>query len=249
MPTVSSSYITLLGLAAAMILLFVLSNKLALYIQRLFIVLTRSPDIAMLGLFFTLFPGIYIHEGAHWIMARALGLRASRFRVWPKRQGRSIGMGSVSVQQADPIRDSLVGLAPLIAGSILITVISHTQFDAYALTTALIALDLKGAWQIFWSELRGSDGAVWAYLLFVIANAMMPSSSDREPLKPVLLYLAAATVLYLFLGLPLELVTSGLNGITPILRDLTSALALTILLDLAVLVVLVFFVSLFENQG
>ncbi|RIK38416.1 MAG: hypothetical protein DCC55_21200 [Chloroflexi bacterium] len=83
-----------------------------------------------------------------------------------------------------------------------------------------------------------ADGALWAYLLFAIANAMMPSSSDREPLKPLLLYLAAIVSVYLILGFPVGPFAEALAWLTPTLELVTGALLFTALLDLLILAVL-----------
>jgi hypothetical protein len=73
---------------------------------------------------------VVIHEAAHWGMARLLGLRTGKFRVWPKRQGRHIGLGSVSVESRHVVLDSLVGIAPLLVGTALVAIIGNAIFDA-----------------------------------------------------------------------------------------------------------------------
>jgi hypothetical protein len=88
------------------------------------------------------------------------------------------------------------------------------------------------------AALREPDAALWAYLLFAVANAMMPSASDREPLKPVLLYAGLAVVVYLLLRFPLGPIVSTVAFITPTVQELTSAFLLVLLLDLAIAAVL-----------
>ncbi len=82
------------------------------------------------------------------------------------------------------------------------------------------------------------DALLWAYLLFTIANAMMPSASDREPLKPVVLYSIVGVALYLLLGLPRGPIAQAFAWALPTLQGLTSAFVFTILLDAAVLAAL-----------
>ncbi|MDI9548374.1 MAG: hypothetical protein QM346_12330 [Chloroflexota bacterium] len=215
-----------------------LSRQISIHIQIPVYYATRSHDAPTLAIFLVFLPGVFIHESAHWLAARLLGLRTGKFRVWPKRTGKSIGLGSVSVQTGGPVADSLVGMAPLLAGSALIALISHYVFDASRLTATLIDGDWRGSVQAFRQALGQPDGILWAYLLFTIANSMMPSASDRQPLKPVLLYAAAAVGLYLLLGLPLNPLAQLVDWSLPVLEYLTSAFIFTIVLNALVLAAL-----------
>lgn len=245
MSTSSSVLPTLVGFALSMILLYVLSRRVSIEIQTVIYLITRSLDMSTIGLFLILLPGIFIHESAHWLMARLLGLRTGKFRVWPKRQGKVIGMGQVTVEQGGIWLDSLVGMAPLLVGSILVALIGRHIFGAHQLMASAYEGDLSAAASFFVNALRAADSALWAYLLFAVANAMMPSASDREPLLPVLLYLGLAILTYVILGLPLAPFSAALDWLVPMIQDLTSGLLLTIVLDLVILTILTLLTLLF----
>lgn len=221
-----------------LLLLAWLSRQIALFLQLPIYALTRSQDAAAVGLFLIFFPGVIIHESAHWAAARVLGLRTGAFRVWPRRRGKYIGLGSVSVQRSDPLRDSLVGIAPLMLGSALIALIGHRVFNVNTFAAALTQGEFWHALQVLPAALQSADAAIWAYLLFAIANAMMPSASDREPLQPVLLYGLGAGLLYLGLRMPIAPLTAFLALIMPGLQGLIAAFLFVSVLNLAVLVVL-----------
>jgi hypothetical protein len=222
----------------ALLALAWLSHQVSQRVQWVVYYVTRNIRLATLVLFLLLLPGIFIHEAAHWVTARLLGLKAGKFRVWPKMQGKMVGLGSVSVQRGALWQDSLVGIAPLVVGTAFIAVIANHIFAA----DRVAAFMLQGRWADglagFWSALGSADGAIWAYLLFAVANAMMPSSSDREPLKPLLLYLAGTVALYLILGFPIGPFAEALAWLTPTLEIVTSALLFTAMLDLLILAVL-----------
>jgi hypothetical protein len=76
---------------------------------------------------------------------------------------------------------------------------------------------------------------LWAYLLFTIANAMMPSASDREPVMPVLGYSLLAIIAYIILGLPLHGAATVMAWLAPVLSNLSSALLFVIVLDVITL--------------
>ena len=135
----------LVGSLLLLLLLAWFSRQISLHIQFPFYQLTRSQSSATLAIFLLFLPGVFIHETAHWAMARLLGLKTGKFRVWPKRQGKYIGLGSVSVESRDPIRDSLVGVAPLIVGTVLVTVIGRMIFDTPEVSTRLAEGNWIGA--------------------------------------------------------------------------------------------------------
>ncbi len=229
---------TLAGFTVSMILLYILSRRVSIEIQTVIYLITRSLDMSTVGLFLVLLPGIFIHESAHWAMARLLGLRTGKFRVWPKRQGKVIGMGQVTVEQGGVWLDSLVGMAPLVVGSIIVALIGRHIFGAHQLVAQAYNGNFSATASVFTNAMRAADSALWAYLLFAVANAMMPSASDREPLLPVLLYVGLAVLTYLVLGLPLTPFSTALDWLVPMIQDLTGGLLLTIALDLAILAIL-----------
>ncbi|MEM7129072.1 MAG: hypothetical protein AAF702_22250 [Chloroflexota bacterium] len=221
--------------AVTLFILAWLSHQINLRFQICFIQLTGSPDLTIVLLFLLFMPGVFVHEIAHWGMARLLGLRTGKFSVWPKRKGKYIQLGSVAVQQGGVWLDSLVGMAPLIVGSILLGLMSHRIFGAYEITNALADGQLEMAIESFFSAFQQQDVTIWIYLIFVIGNAMMPSLSDREPIKPLVLYLLIATVVYIIIGLPAGPIQALFNWIAPSLADLASAFLFIIFIDMAAL--------------
>ncbi len=229
---------TLIALATALFALSVLANQINLRTQSIVLHLTGSVNLATITVFILFLPGVVVHESSHWLAARLLGLQTSNFQVWPERKGGYIRLGSVGVQRGGMWRDSLVGLAPLFVGTLLIAFIGAQVFDASDLLYVLA----EGRWldgvQVFWAALGYADGFFWAYLLFVISNSMMPSKVDREPVGSVLLFLAFAALIYVVVGLPIDPLTALLGWVVPAFQIVISALIFTILLDLIVFGVL-----------
>jgi len=221
----------LIALLLSLLALAALSRAVSLRVQAVIYYLTGSGDLASVGIFLLLLPGVFLHEGAHWLAARLLGLRTGKFRVWPTKQGAYIGLGSVSVERADIWRESLVGIAPLVAGNLVLALIGWRVFATPTLLAALTAGELAAALSSFWQGLRTSDGLAWAYAVFAIGNSMMPSASDREPFQPVLLYTFFAALIYVVVGLPLAPITHLLGWIAPAIEISVGALIFLILLD------------------
>ncbi|MBV7328836.1 hypothetical protein KFU94_11360 [Chloroflexi bacterium TSY] len=249
MPALETAFLSFTFFMVSLLILIWLSLQISRHILLATYGLTQSKDIANVVLFLVLLPGIIIHEAAHWVTARLLGLKAGKFRVWPKKRGKYLGLGSVTVQSGGIWLDSVVGLAPILIGSTLIVLISHNIFNAYEVTNALE----QGRWQTALEEfivaLRRADGPLWAYGLFAIGNAMMPSASDREPVKILLLYVAVAALLYFFVGLPLAPVGSAFVWLASSVQDLSSAFFFIILIDLLVLAPLLMLQAIFPVRA
>jgi hypothetical protein len=222
-----------------LLLLAWLSRQIGLLIQENVYRITRSPDVAMVVLFLVYLPGILVHEGAHWLMAKALGLKTGKFRVWPRKQGRQIGMGSVSVARGGTVADSAVGLAPLMIGSILVALIGTQVFQAEQISSIWQTGNWGAALGRWQSALTSNpDGLLWSYLLFAVANAMLPSSSDREPLKSLLLYILIFGGIYILIDRSAQIFFQLAAWLVPSIQILVSALLFVAILDVVVLALL-----------
>lgn len=238
MPTLANPWIVLLAFVLAFALLVWLNLQINTYTLTLAHRITGSIDMATVILFLIYLPGIFLHEGAHWLTAWVFGLHPSKFRVWPKRIGRQIGLGSVQMRSGGIWLDTLVGMAPLIAGTTAIALIGHVYFDTVQLLGFWGQGHYIAAVGTVFTSLGGRDGGIFAYLLFAISNAMLPSASDREPLLPVLGILAVATLLYLFLDLPTTWLPATLRGLLPQTEILVSGFFFVIVLDTGILAIL-----------
>ncbi len=216
-----------------------LSWRIGLLIQEIVYLITGSEDLAMVILFLIYLPGILIHEASHWLVARLLGLKTSKFRVWPKYTRNTIGLGSVTVSSGGAVWDSLVGLAPLLVGSALIVLIGERVFDtqtlAFAWRTGRL---LDGLTFVVDGLAHKPDSLWWSYLLFAIANAMMPSASDRAPLKSLGIYIVLIGALFVVVDQSGRNVRLLLNVLFGPLQLLTGAFLLVAAIDLAIFLLL-----------
>lgn len=226
---------TLLAIAVALFALAWLSRQLSLHTQYLALFLTHSAENATLAIFLLFLPGIFVHELSHWVVARLLGLKPSKFRVWPTRQGKHIGLGSVTIRRGGTWRDSMVGLAPLFAGTAICGLIGAAVLRSDQLLWMASQGRVMETVDAFLRGLSSTDGLLWAYLLFTVGNSMMPSRSDREPVKLLLLYLAFAALVYVVVGLPADPFTTMLSWVGPAFQSIAGALIFLLILDLLVL--------------
>lgn len=216
-----------------------LSWRIGLLIQEIVYLNTGSDSLAMVILFLIYLPGILVHEASHWLVARILGLKTSRFRVWPKYTRNTIGLGSVTVSSGGVVWDSLVGLAPLLIGSALIVLIGEQVFDTQTLAFAWRTGRLRDGLNFVVTGLaQNPDSLLWSYLLFAIANAMMPSASDRAPLKSLGIYIVLIGAVFVLIDQSGRNVLLLLDFLFGPIRLLTGAFFLVAAIDLAVILLL-----------
>jgi hypothetical protein len=84
---------------------------------------------------------------------------------------------------------------------------------------------------------RATDALLWFYVIFAIANSMMPSASDTQAWPPVIGLLAIIAIVAVLLG-GADLVLTLKSPVMITLRWLTVSLAITAFVDVVVVAVL-----------
>lgn len=207
------------------------------HIQLLAMRLFYDPDIALLLYYVVVLPGVVIHELSHWLVAKLLGVRTGRVQLMPRRgqtsgpRRRNIVLGSVSVARTDPLRSTLIGVAPLLGGATVILLIGNSVLGVNELMARLGGEGGAGLLVGLGELLRARDFWLWLYLIFAVSNAMLPSEADVAVMRPVLVFLGiAAAVLLVAGGLPS--VPLGIrDGMAAVAGYLASAFGLTLAVD------------------
>lgn len=234
----SEPWPTLLAFGVSVVLLYLTQRWINQHMQGVGILLFGSQNAGTVLLWLFLLPGVFIHELGHWLMAKVLGLKTGRFRIWPQPQGQQIILGSVEVQHTNALLDSLVGLAPFLGGTTALLFIGYRAFDAAALGVAWEMQDWPRLVELLSDSLYVPDAWLWLYLMVAISNAMMPSPTDRSSWRSLLIYLAlVSAVVIFFFGLP-SLPDSLIQQITDLALTLLYAFGLTLVVDLIFVLVL-----------
>jgi hypothetical protein len=100
-------------------------------------------------------PATLMHEGSHWLLGRLSGAQPVGFSVWPRRDGRRIVLGEVTIRRGNWFNRGLVGLAPLL--------LLPLAWFAVLLAPSAVSLVEQGA---------------HAYLLASLVYGAIPSLSD-----------------------------------------------------------------------
>ena len=240
MTDIFGSWTPLIALAGTLLALLWLKRRITRSLQELSMRLVDDTDVAMIIYFVVVLPGVVIHELSHWLMAKLLRVRATLPALGPVRKGRSnrVSLGSVRVGKVDPIRASLIGVAPLLVGSVVILLIGNMVLGVGELADAVAGQGMAGTLRALGQMAEVGDCWLWLYLIFAVSNAMLPSESDVAAMRPVLIFLGIATAVVL--------VVTGLRGISPGVLDSVNAIAgylatafgLTLAVDLVFMVVI-----------
>ena len=222
----------LIWLAATLAPLFFMKRWINRHVQGLGLLLVGDNEAAMFLYFVLLLPGILIHELSHWLAAKLLGVRTGKISLWPsKARGNQMRLGSVRVARTDPFRSSLIGVAPLVSGCLAILIIGHLILGLGDLGEVLLNGEWGPVWESLVAYLRAPDFWLWLYLIFAVSNAMLPSETDREPWRPVLLFVGLAALFVYLTGwvrqVPEVVTTASLTG----LSYLAYAFSLTVVVD------------------
>lgn len=167
----------------------------------LFLIITRRPAFS-LGLFSILFfPGVFLHEISHYLMAKVLWVRTRRISLIPEASpDGKLRMGYVEVAKVDIVRNALIGAAPLVTGGALIAFLSSNQLDLLPLIDLVNGGDWMNTYHFLIALPKRTDFWLWFYVAFTVSSTMLPSLSDRRSWVSVFLVVLGLVVLAIAVG-------------------------------------------------
>ncbi len=181
--------------------LILLQRLLHREIQAVFLILSRDARITM-GIFSLIFlPGVFLHELSHFVMAKILRVPTGRFSILPQAlpDGR-LQLGYVETGRADIVRDSLIGAAPLILGTLFVAYVAIYRLEMRVMWDVL----RNGQMNLFWMGMQAlpnvRDFYLWFYLVFAVSSTMTPSESDRHAWLELVISIGVLFSITLLLG-------------------------------------------------
>jgi len=216
--------------------LILLQRLLHREIQAVFLILTRDARLTMGVFSFIFLPGVFLHELSHFLMAKILRVPTGQFSILPQPlpDGR-LQLGYVETAKVDIVRDSLIGAAPLIAGTLFVAYVSVYPLDMRVLWDTL----RNGQLNLFWMGVntlpRTRDFYLWFYLAFAVSSTMMPSESDRHAWLELAISVGVIFAIALLIGAGPWM----LDNVAPLISNFLSSVAVIFGLSSAVHAILI----------
>ena len=224
--------------------LILLQRLLHREIQAVFLILTRDARLTI-GIFQIIFlPGVILHEASHFLMAKLLRVRTGGFSVIPRAlpDGR-LQLGYVETAKSDILRDSLIGAAPLIFGTIFVAFAAVNRLEMNVLWETL----KNGQFNLFWMGVgilpRTQDFWLWFFLVFTVSSTMTPSESDRHAWRELIISVGVLFAVALLIGAGPWM----LDNVAPLVSNFFSSVAVIFALSALVHVLLVLPVALIHK--
>ena len=200
-------------------------------LQELFFLLTDHKAAAIYLFQILLLPGVFLHELSHYLAAKLLGVRVRQVSLQPQVRGEKIQMGAIVMDKPDFIRGLLIGIAPLLLGSVIVVLIGQHVFDVGAVIEAARASDSRRLIEAIRATFTVTDAWIWLYLIFAVSNAMLPSESDRETLWPMAAFIGLIVAIAAVAGWGPELISRLAEPVETALSLLLVAFGITLFVD------------------
>lgn len=149
----------LITFLSELLLLFFLSRRLVNSLSKLIYRFTRSHRVVVHTLAVIFLPGTILHELAHLLFAGVMLVPVGELSVMPEIEEKGVKLGSVQIGHTDPFRRTIIGVAPVLLGLLLI-------FSIFL----FVKIGVNPWWQAFLA----------LYLIFQIGNTMFSSKKDIE---------------------------------------------------------------------
>ena len=156
-------------------------HRLQFEVQGIFLLITRRQDLAITLFSVLFFPGVVLHESSQLLLAQLLRVKVKKFSLWPQtRRGKLIRLGLVEIdKETDMVRETLIGVIPLLTGICVIGLLAGWRFDLDTLSSSFATGDLPTIATGLGDFMSVPDFWLWVYLVFAIGNAMLPEPHDE----------------------------------------------------------------------
>jgi len=143
--------------------------------------ISREKHAATFFYYLLLLPGVALHEVSRYLVAGMFHVNPAAFMLFPEAQeDGSLEMGFIRLAIIkNPVYAALIGVAPLLTGMAVIVLISQNALDLPTFFARIQSGDIYEIGAALQDLVNRPDFLLWTYILFAVANAMMPNAEDR----------------------------------------------------------------------
>lgn len=198
--------------------IYLLTPHINTTVYQIALILTRSKNFSLGILIAFLLPGTIIHELSHFIIATLLFVPTGSFSILPKIEQGRIKAGSLKHADTDPIRRTLIGIAPMLVGLCIIYMVGSLVLNPPA------GEQISNVAFLFFVF----------YFLFIISISMFSSRKDLEVAVFVIPIFILLFVLFFLHGLTVSFSEDAAQKIGNVFSQLDTYLLITLAIDTAV---------------
>lgn len=206
-----------------LISIFLLSPRIQNNIYNVFLLISRNKKLSLGLLLAVLLPGTIIHELSHFIVATLTFVPTQSISIIPIVEEGRVKAGSLRHANTDPIRQTAIGLAPMIVGITLIYFVGKYVSANFNLEPNAGRITLYAA---------------TVYVLFISSISMFSSRKDIEMARFVVPIIVIIILVLYVNGITLSFSQDILQKFESFSNSLAISLGITFGIDLAVLLVL-----------
>lgn len=226
-----------------LILLYFLSRRVIQTVFTVLFYLTRSRTVGIWIVTIIFFPGTIVHELAHLFTAEILGVHTGKLTLIPESlEGTEIKAGGVMIAETDPLRRTLIGLAPVYVGIIVLTALSWWIPMLYQQSL----LDTQNG--VLFSSFSLYTLLFTLYTLFAVSNSMFSSNEDMKGVLPFAITSALFLISGYVAGLRVGLTSQLLTGFNVVTTTLVQSLGIVLGVNLVVLAATSLFLSILSPR-
>lgn len=196
---------------------------------------SKDKRFATLIFYFVLFPGVVLHEISRYLVAGMLRIIPTGFQIIPEEQDDGeIEIGFVQFGLIlNPLYAAIVDLTPLAVGLAVTSLVSSSILNLPDFISHLRSFDIYLISDAFARLVNRPDFLLWSYVLFAVANTMLPS---RNEYRGLLIFAGICGLIVLFfvvLGLPNAVYYLLNNPVRNLLLGMTAIFGIILFVDIA----------------
>jgi len=237
--------LALSGLVFSFLALVVLSNAIRRQIISISVLLTNRNSLGIKLYSLLFLPGTIIHELGHFLTAAVLLVPTGTITIFPEDlDDNRVKLGSVQVARTDFLRGSLIGIAPLVVGCVLLLVLYEENFAS--LSQNILKLPATFIQELVRASQHAAEFAA-LYLMLAIGNSMFTSKEDAR-YWPVVALLFIPFFVAFIIGGQFNIASHTLGELASVVSiKLTNPFLFTALIDVGLLIPLWLLKRLLEN--
>lgn len=219
------------------LLIFLLSRQIFTLLYTLLYLPLKHHNISNSIVSLLFLPGTAIHEFSHALVAKLLKVEVGQIMLYPHRDKESgeFKAGSIEIEQVDPIRLALIGIAPSFTGIFVLTLIIYYLFNFSLPLDNLLSIP---------ATLFKAQNLLFFLGIFMVSMTMFTSKRDLKEFLLVAPIFVLIYFIFYLVGFRITFTTGFLNFIQKPATALLFVLGITLIVDLLVYVFLFIPISL-----